>query len=310
VGQTDETTLVARYRAYYRLPPDVNVSIEMIQHHWTLERDLTMRLLSSVPDERWRTFEDCYTRLYSELPWLDQSVGLADRTPAAQRFRSWTDLLGAPPKSIYEVGSGHADMLRYLVSLGYHGKATEITRERGNRGIDEASTLEWGGTDGVHLDRFETLASWDYVISNQVLEHLHPDDLVEHLRSARAILAEGGEYILSVPHRYQGPSDVSALFGADVACGMHLKEYTYREMVRALQASGYSRVWAAFGLPHRLSEVLGWHFAVRRSTVYLGWVVLIETLIGIVPSQRTRRRLMRYARVLRGPNGVLIVARR
>lgn len=91
---------------------------------------------------------------------------------------------------------------------------------------------------------------------------------------------------------------------------MHLKEYTYREMLRALQASGYSRVWAAFGIPHRLNEVLGLHFAVRRSTVYLGWVVLIETVIGLVPSQRMKRCLMRCARILRGPNGVLVVARR
>ncbi|MBU2603197.1 MAG: class I SAM-dependent methyltransferase [Actinobacteria bacterium] len=310
MSQSDDSILVARYKGYYRLPDDVDISADMVLYHWSLERELTRRLLTSAPDERWETFEECYTRLYSELPWLNQWVGQADQDPPAERFRAWSDLLGAPPKSIYEVGSGHGGMLRYLVSVGYRGKATEITRERSGREADEVGPLEWGATDGVHLDEFESPGSWDYVVSNQVIEHLHPDDLVEHLRSARAILVEGGEYILSTPHRYRGPADVSALFGADVACGMHLMEYTYREMSRALKTSGYGRVRAVFGLPRPLRGILGPHFTVRRSKVYLGWVVLIETVVGLVPSQRIRRRMMRYAQVLLGPSGVWIAARR
>jgi SAM-dependent methyltransferase len=310
VNRSDELSLVARYRDYYHLPDGVEISAEMVQRHWSLERELTRRLLCSTPDRRWETFEQCYTSLYSELPWLNQSVGVqADQDSPAERFRGWADLIGASPKSIYEIGSGHADMLRYLVSLGHRGKATEITRERGRHDADGVGPLEWGTTDGVHLDRFELPGSWDYVVSDQVIEHLHPDDLVEHLRSARAILVEGGEYILSTPHRYRGPSDVSALFGADVACGMHLKEYTYREMIRALKTSGYGRLRAVFGLPRPLGHLLGSRFAVRRSKIYLGWVVLMETAVSLVPSQRIRRRIMRYARVAFGPSGVWITAR-
>lgn len=305
-----EMVSVERYKAYYRFPAGLVITPDMIAHHWSLERELTERLLSSTSEDRWQVFEDSYGRLYSELPWLNEWVELADDTPAADRYESWVQLMGEPPKNVYEVGSGRGDMLRYLVSLGYRGKASEITRERSGSHPEASETLEWGVTDGVHLDRFEPCRTWDYVVSNQVIEHLHPDDLVQHLLSAREILAEDGQYILQTPHRYRGPSDVSALFGADIACGMHLKEYTYREMIKALKSSGFGELRAVFEPPRRLTGSLKWHPRARASTSYLRWAVLIEAVVGVVPSPATRRRLMSAARIVGGPSGVWIVASR
>ena len=125
-------------------------------------------------------------------------------------------------------------MISYLASLGYNCKATEITRERGDKFSTNYSNLSWGISDGVHLESFELTNSYNVVISNQVIEHIHPADLLEHFKGVLSILSNGGKYILDTPHRYIGPSDVSRVFKCDRPLGMHLKEYTFQELKELL----------------------------------------------------------------------------
>ncbi|MDP9179471.1 MAG: class I SAM-dependent methyltransferase, partial [Gemmatimonadota bacterium] len=49
----------------------------------------------------------------------------------------------------------------------------------------------------------------DVAYSNQLLEHLHPDDAVEQLRSVRSVLKPGGTYLCVTPNRLSGPHDIS-----------------------------------------------------------------------------------------------------
>ena len=71
--------------------------------------------------------------------------------------------------------------------------------------------------------------SVDLAFSYQFLEHVHPDDHEDHFRTVLRVLRPGGAYIFDTPHKYSGPHDASFIF-ADEAEGMHLKEWTYREM--------------------------------------------------------------------------------
>ncbi len=218
--------LVSRYIANYGELPDGEITEEMVLRHWSLERELTAELLRSRPDERWQVFAGCYTRLYNELDWLNRQS--LSESPAAKSFARIIDLIGPDDKKIYEIGSGKAALISHLASCGYECKATEITPQRGQKLAVEHPNLCWGTTDGVHLRRFEQEDYWDVVLSCQLIEHLHPDDLLDHLKGVHAILAPGGRYILSTEHRYTGPHDLSRVFCCDVAKGMHLKEYTYR----------------------------------------------------------------------------------
>ena len=61
----DECT-VSRYRLNYGLGADINAG--HVAKHLRLENELTNRLLVSSPETRWKTFHDCYTILYKELP--------------------------------------------------------------------------------------------------------------------------------------------------------------------------------------------------------------------------------------------------
>ena len=226
-----DATVVRRYRANYNLDDEIGET--EVKRHWEVESELTRRLLSSTKGTRWEIFQECYTELYSRLPWLNKN----EEAPAGA-FRPWLKLI--PKKSrIFEVSSGKGQLLKYLVSHGHDCVATEITEERGKKHADETSRLRWHVTDGVNLARFEAPSSYDVVISTQVVEHFHPDDMSDHLRNVREILRPGGRYIFDTPHVGAGPSDLSKVYGFERAVCMHLKEYDFLELRQLLSEAGF-----------------------------------------------------------------------
>ena len=77
--------------------------------------------------------------------------------------------------------------------------------------------------------------------SNQLMEHLHPDDAVEELQNIYKALMPGGIYICITPSRLSGPHDISAYF-EKVAKGFHLKEYTNAELTKLFRKVGFSKI--------------------------------------------------------------------
>lgn len=276
-----EVGRVARYREVFGLTDETALTEEQVRHHWELESALSQELRSSAPASRWETFERCYDRLYSELPWLVGTGGEAN--PAL-----WLGLIGSPGARVYEVGSGAGELAIGLAQAGFEVTATDVSRERGNRA--PRAHLTWAATDGVHLDQFAAPCSFDAVISNQLIEHLHPDDLEAHLSSALALLRPGGRYVLATPHALTGPHDVSKVFGLDAPAGMHLHEYTNREMVRALRRAGFRRPRSVLHSP-RL--VPGAH----PGRLHLGLMLGVEAVLAPLGNATARA----LARRLRGP---------
>jgi SAM-dependent methyltransferase len=283
-----EDDTLARYRSIYRLGPSITKA--QVCHHLKLERRLTRELLSSTPARRWEVFERAYSQLYSELSWLNAN----DDTPPDERMlRRWSNLIRRRSR-IFEVGSGKAALLKHLSKLGHQCVATEITRERGVRHA-EGADIEWHTTDGVHLDEFEPAGEYDLVISTQVIEHLHPDDLLDHLRGAKAILKPGGAYMFDTPHRGTGPHDLSQVLGYSRPRFMHLKEYDYPELGSALKAAGYDKIKAVFV----------WRNIQISSRILFGYYQFVDRLVkGLHLNDRVERKVRR-SRLFRllGPQG-------
>lgn len=299
--------LVRRYNANYRLPEQATVSEEMILYHWALERSLARELLSSDAEHRWEVFERCYTTLYSELHWLNEIGGQPSTEAPLQAAQDWAHLIGPAPKRVYEVGSGKGGLIAALADLGYDCTATEITRERGAKWTDSRASVRWRTSDGVHLDRFEAAESYDAVISDQVIEHLHPDDLLAHFSGAHHILGTGGRYVFATPHTFEGPFDVSRVFGRDRAEGMHLKEYTYRELRIALRQAGFNRIGAALRLPRGMRARFGGKPRPISSQAYLRYLTALERVIERRPSRR-RRNIARVLRAALWTSAIFIIA--
>ena len=303
--------LINRYKKNFHIPKEVVISEEMILKHWELEKNLTRQLWESTQNNRWETFDMCYTKLYSDLDWLNKFVDSANVVISPEmKYSMWPIILGAPPKNIYEIGSGKGELISYLASMGYKCVGTEVTRERGNKHVSEYSNLSWEITDGIHLARFVESCKYDVVISNQVIEHLHPDDLVDHFKGVQSILVEGGKYIFTTPHKSVGPSDVSLVFKCEKPMGMHLKEYDYGEIKKSLEDAGFINICAVIRIPERISRVLGNIFKPKPSRIFLSYLCLVETLISLFPKQAIRRKVSLMARFILFMPSIFVVAQK
>jgi SAM-dependent methyltransferase len=232
-----EQELVLRYRTNYGLSNAIDAG--HVAQHRRIEEELTKKLLNSTPENRWHVFDDCYTTLYKSLPWLNET-GRDNRWDEAG---PWPRLL-KKRSTILEVGSGGGGLIRRLASLGHHCVATEITVERGEKHVADVAGLEWKSTDGVNLARFEQHDTYDVVISSQVVEHFHPDDVKTHFENVRLILKSGGEYIFDTPHIGTGPHDLSRVFGLERPSFMHLREYDFRALGKIARSAGFGKVRA------------------------------------------------------------------
>lgn len=288
-----EQDVVASYRRNYGVGAEIG--LEQIRRHAALEGLLTDGLRASAPEARFGLFRDAYSRLYAELPWLATAR-------SGGHHEDWLALL-APGTRILEIGSGAGGLIRFLARHGFACVGTEISEHRGAALDKDESGVTWHATDGVHLTDFEDEGAFDHVISDQVFEHLHPDDAATHLATARTLLADGGSYILRTPHRSAGPHDLSRVFGFDAPVFMHLREYDFAGLAELAAACGYSRAEAVVAIPHPGSSRRTVHVSER----YLRYNVQLEDVerrLAITADKR--RRLRKLARYLLAPSNVWV----
>lgn len=245
--------------------------------------------------------------LYHDLEWLNRLCGTDVQILPSELYEDWVHLIGQPPKRIYEVGSGKGEMIQYLASCGFDCRGTEITWERGEKFVSKNCNLSWAISDGVHLHKFESPNSYDVVISQWVIEHLHPADLSDHFKGVYSILKGGGRYMFETPHKCCGPTDISWVFMIEEPIGMHLKEYTYHELRQLLICAGFSTIYGVYKVPLKIKRLLGLRIKPRASQAFLDYLCVLEKLILLLPKQSIRRNIAQILRlVLFCPNIFMI----
>jgi SAM-dependent methyltransferase len=252
--------IVSRYRHNYGLGEEIG--FEEVKKHAALEGELTDALLASSAGDRAEVFSRAYSRLYSEISWLAATGGGHDG-------ELWAGLLrqGA---SVYEIGSGAGNLINYLASRGFKCVGTDIASERSAVGRLGEPGVAWAVTDGVRLTQFATPGSYDYVISDQVVEHLHPEDAILHFREARDLLKPGGEYIVRTPNALLGPTDLSVIFDCEEPVFMHLHEFRIAELANIAKEAGFSHVRAIVVVPKLRKAV--------KSGAFLSYMQFIDRL--------------------------------
>lgn len=83
--------------------------------------------------------------------------------------------------------------------------------------------------------------SVDVAYSNQLMEHLHPEDARAQLVNLHRARKPGGVYVCVTPNCLTGPHDISRGFDV-IATGFHLREYTNLELVDLFRGCGFERV--------------------------------------------------------------------
>lgn len=220
-------------------------SQESLRHHFEVERELAEKLRNSRREDRPVLVPRLYAELYQRVPDHPRSDRARNPEAAAIAVRGQTRLLApylAQKKTFVEFGAGSGALCGEIARQGHNVTAVEVC-EQGEVRPEERDGVRWVYHDGLSIPLPD--AAFDLAFSYQVLEHVHPDDVPVHLSEAARILRPGGTYVLSTPHAFSGPHDISRHFGHELKT-FHLKEWTYRELRRRLLTAGFTRCGAYF----------------------------------------------------------------
>jgi len=248
---------------------------DRLRRHFEIERELARRLREASKADRGRL----YAEVYEELQRRVELAGNRD----AQRAQVGLllELLGPfieGRSRFLEIGAGSCDL-----SLELSRRLDTVWAvDAVDPGLAPESTPDgFRFVPAGEVRAVVSPASVDVAMSCHFVEHLHPEDLVDHLTEVFDLLAEGGAYVVVTPNRIYGPHDVSRGF-SDRAEGLHLREYTHLDLARELRRAGFARV----GVVGRLGE--------RPKSGVLGVIGVVEWLIDGLPG-RWRRAVLSKA---------------
>jgi SAM-dependent methyltransferase len=226
-------------------------SPDRILAHYELEKALAGKLRNATREERTSLYGELYSQLFTQI--VDHPQNTRPKVEISERISRQLTLL-APylnKASVFvEIGCGDAALSIAVAQKGYTAIGIDVTRELIPR--EDRSNFRFVQTDGTTLDLPSSSA--DIVYSNQLMEHLHPEDAYQQLAEIRRILKPGGTYVCVTPSRLTGPHDISRYFDV-VATGFHIQEYDYGSLKHAFFRAGFARFYAVI-------MVRGHHFRV------------------------------------------------
>jgi SAM-dependent methyltransferase len=222
-----------------------------LEEHYRVERELADRLRHATREQRSSLYATLYDELFRRLPAHPQLTSKQDPSARAADVASQMAVLRrflTPRTTLLEIGAG--DCALSIAAAPHVRKAIALdvsVNITGGVAAPENFSLLLSDGRGIPVPG----GTIDVAYSNQLMEHLHPEDARDQLRSIVDALAPGGIYLCITPNRLSGPHDVSRTFD-DEATGFHLKEYTTGELARLFREAGFSRVWAMVGARRRL----------------------------------------------------------
>lgn len=245
-------------------------TLDRVRHHYEVEKRLAARLRASTRGERSEILRSMYDELFAEVPDHPRLVRRGDeaatRAANARKWRVLGPLIG--PRTVYaEFGPGDCRFALEVAGRAELVYAIDVSDQRSDPAAfpDNFRHITYDGYE-LGLDDGRV----DVAFSDQLLEHIHPDDTAMHLELVRRILRDGGVYVFRTPHAFSGPHDVSRYFSLEPE-GFHLKEWTYREMIAALRRAGF-RSWETY-----------WQLRGHPVRVPVALVTALETVLGVLP---------------------------
>ncbi len=268
-------------------------SPERLRAHYEVEAVLAARLRASHPGERNVLYSQLYAELFARLPDHPQH-----RIDPAKRRRNTSNQVTflrhhlRPGDTYVEIGCGDAAVTQALAPFVQTAIGVDVTPVLIDR-TEAPANFRFVHTNGTDLPLDTGCA--DLVYSNQVMEHLHPDDAEQQLREVCRVLKPGGAYICSTPSRITGPHDISCYFGHEPT-GFHMREYDHATLAAMFRAAGFRSARAHITLKG------------RRLTVPVAPVGLVEQLVVRLP-RAVRTRLTGIGPV-RNLAGVVLIGRK
>jgi len=214
-------------------------SDERLAAHYAVERELAARLRAAPADERARVYGEVYDELFRRLPDHPQlAIDPAQRDhEVSQKLRFVSRFLDNR-SCLMEIGAGDCAFSLRAAPMIRRGIVVDVSQVIVSA-AQKMPNLEVVISDGTSLP--VEPESVDVAYSDQLMEHLHPDDALLQLTNVVRAVRPGGVYICITPNRVSGPHDISRIFD-EVATGFHLREYTGREIRNMFLGAGFTNI--------------------------------------------------------------------
>jgi SAM-dependent methyltransferase len=223
-----------------RAPVPPNRTRDQLWQHYQVEKELAAKLRNASRLERRQLYSTAYDDLFRRVP---HHLQLARKNSPAEQAASVQLQLGllqrflAPDTCFLEIGAGDCALSLQLAQRVRKVYALDVcaTIAKEDRTPPNFQLIISDGVSVPVPDGSVTVA-----YSNQLMEHLHPEDAAEQLANIVRSIASGGVYVCITPNGLTGPHDISRYFD-DTATGFHLKEYTITELRRIFRNAGFRR---------------------------------------------------------------------
>lgn len=220
---------------------------EQLRAFYEAEKRLAQSLREAPRSQRLELYGRVYDELYQTVPYHPQLQRKCAGHDVPARDVAMTMALIRRflrrDATFLEIGAGDcavsfavARFVAKVFALDVSKSITATTQKPDNVAIVIS--------DGVSVPLSQN--SVDVAFSNQLMEHLHPDDAREQLRNILAALKHNGCYICLTPSALDGPHDVSRFFD-EVATGLHIKEYTFQDLLSVFREAGFRQAKAYLG---------------------------------------------------------------
>lgn len=278
------------------LPFRAESSNPELLEHYLVERELADRLRNAPPEARAKLYTEVYDELFRRVPHHPQLQAKTRAEQAERRRRKVEGQLRFLRRyldrsvSFAEIGAGDCALSLRATRYAGHVYAIDVSRQI-TSGVALPPNFSLVLTEGPSVPLPE--GSVHFALSEELMEHLHPDDACEQLRDIHRVLAPGGRYFCSTPNRQLGPGDVSRYFDEE-ARGLHLKEYSARELLSLFLEAGFMSVQFLVGARG------------RYAAAPYPLVAALERAMGGLP--RPVRRMAQEVRIVRGLLGLRVLA--
>ena len=219
---------------------------EEIRNHYLAEKDLANQLRSSAPEQRGALYLTVYEELFRRVPShpiLFRTVTPAQKQATIRWQMQFLRRFLRPSHSFLEIGAGDCALALAVANMVAKVYAVDVSAKL-TESITKPKNFELRVSDGCSVDVPDNTV--DVAYSNQLMEHLHPDDALRQVHEVYRALKPGGVYVCVTPNRLGGPYDISRNFDT-VATGLHLKEYTVTDSSDLFRRVGFGRVRAYVG---------------------------------------------------------------
>ncbi len=215
-------------------------SKEQIKKDFEIEKKLAIILKNSNKSERRNLYESLYNEYFSKS---SHRFYVGDEENKKKRVKRQMNLikkfLNKKDATFLEIGGGNGELSSEVSKFLNKVYFLEVSSVLKKNIPNDFEIIFFNGVDMPKEIEAETI---DIVFSNQVLEHIHSDDIAENMAWAYKVLKKGGVFICITPNSLSGPHDDSRYFNLGEPQGFHLKEYTIRELHNILKNAGFFKV--------------------------------------------------------------------